>query len=268
MSAAKFRSLAAKHVALYSILVSICSAQTVPPPARAPSAFANQTPVTGGVDKAFTAMERERVRMSDPANRAAFLANAEVNITQSKARLLLRLADANISFETLDALVRLLAERDLAMHLAPLLTLAGRQADGTLPVSSSIDQIASATDKQIRVLLGEKAFAKYASHEQTEPYRGTVDNLVAKVRASGVTISEAKAQSILEGYAEAIFSAAQTSANDTTPAQFLALTQAQRNTLQIHQLRNLDQHMEAIMTLIFDPAELKLFMEIESAHAP
>ncbi len=206
--------------------------------------------------------------MSDPANRAAFLANAEANITQSKARLLLRLAEANTPFETLDKLVKLLAERDLAMHLAPLLALAGRQANGTQPVSSPIDQIAADTDKQIRVLLGEKAFAKYASHEQTEPYRGTVDNLLAKVRASGMTISEAKAQGILEGYAEAIFSAAQTSANDTTAVEFLALTKAQRNALQIQQLRRLDQHMEAIMALIFDPAELKQFMEIESAHAP
>ena len=268
MSTAKFRSLAAKHVALYSMLVSICSAQTTPPPAQRPLSFVNQAPITGGLDKAAAAMDRERVRMSDPANRAAYLANAEASITQSKARLLLRLADANIPYETLDALVRLLAERDLAMHLAPLLALAGRQANGTQPVISPIGQIAADTDKQVRVLLGEEAFEKYASHEQTEPYRGTVDNLLAKVKASGVTISEEKAQSILEGYAEAIFSAAQTSANDTTPAEFLALTKAQRNDLQIQQLRRLDQHMETIMALVFDPVELKLFMEIESAHAP
>jgi hypothetical protein len=203
-------------------------------------------------------------RLDDPSQHTAHLARARLKVEQNYSRLFQRLR--NLPPEVLDQLKTALAEKQLALERGAL--------PDRLPVSDAeaktgkarLDRIQQETDAQLRAVFGDEVYAQYNYVQQSEPLRGSIEQVTNLMRSRGVDVTEEMQENILAGYTSALVAAATVSASDTTPEAFQALSEAARQELRAKQQSRFDEALASTMSKILSPDDYKLFMESEFAY--
>jgi hypothetical protein len=200
-------------------------------------------------------------RLDDPQQRAAHLARARLNVEQASGRLFQRLR--HYSPEVLDRLKTALAEKQLAIERAALHDhLPGGDFDAVAG-KERLDRIQQEADEQIRTTFGDEIYAQYTYAQQSEPLRGSIQQVTNVLRSRGIDVTDEMQEGILAGYTSALVAAAKLSANDTTPAAFQSLSVAARREFKAKQQARFDEILASTMSKILGPDEYKLFMESE-----
>jgi hypothetical protein len=188
----------------------------------------------------------------------------DLNLEQTYGRFFQRLR--NLPPEVLEQLKTALAERQLAMERGSL--------PDHLPVDDAeakagkerLDRIQQQADDQMRAAFGEEVYAQYAYFQQSEPLRGSMEQVTNMMRSRGVNVTDAMEEEILAGYTNALAATAKIAAKDTTPGAFQAMSDAARQDLKLKQQSRFDETLAATMSKILSPADFKLFMESEFAQ--
>jgi len=203
-------------------------------------------------------------RLDDPQQHAANLARAKLSVEQSYGRLFQRLR--NLPPEVLERLKTALAEKQLAMERGMLpdqLPVSDAEAKANRQKLESIQQTA---DDQLRAVFGDQVYAQYNYVQQSEPLRGSIEQVTNMMRSRGVDVTEAMQEKILEGYTSALVAAAKVSAKDISPEAFKTLSDAARQELRTKQQARFDETLASTMSKILSPGDYKLFMESEFAQ--
>jgi hypothetical protein len=193
--------------------------------------------------------------------RAILIVQARSHIERQRGRLFQKLH--SLPAGKLETLKELMADKEADLNLA---FLPGRENETPEEIQQRFARarlLAATDDANIRNLLGEEDYGKYTAFQQSFAYQGTVEEIANVMRAEGNALEDGQQDAILEAYARAISTAAQSSGDEVSTEAIATMTDDQRRNLRDAQLARFDRYLAEELANAVDPETFRKFMAAE-----
>jgi hypothetical protein len=209
-------------------------------------------------------LDKIRADLTNPQSRAIRLQRARIQVEMKYARLFRRLTD--LEPEKVEKLKTILVEQDLNQMIASLPTDSELVSDQPTQVSQRLEANRSASDEQIKNLVGSDDYASYTTYMDSRAYEQTVGQIVNIIQSRGVAVGDEQQQAILDAYGSAMKQLGQAISAESNQENGPPYQAPAGDSQRAGDLGRFDQQLADTMSKALPPGLFKQFMDAQYAQ--